>query len=141
MVCYDYTLEFIVKRKPLTREQMINIPWIKEIKFEKYWEEFIQPIKTLLATYDENGFNIKTRRHKDNWDYYNSRWFNIEWINKNTWEKRDNEWFDIKWFHKDTWELYNSKWYDMNWNKKDSNPYDEYLKKKEREAEIRKYLG
>ena len=120
IICYDYTLEFIVEKKPLTKEQMTDIPWIKEIKFEKYWEEFIQTIKALLATYDENGFNIKTWRHKDNGDYYNNRWFNIDWINKDTWEKRDNEWFDIKWFHKDTWELYNSKWYDMNWNKKDS---------------------
>lgn len=138
-ICYDYTLEYMAENKPLNREEMMNIPWIKDVKFDWYWEEFIKTIKAVLTYYDNHYFNIKTKRHADDWSFYNKRWFNIDWINKETWTKWDLQWFDIDWNHKETWTKYNPNWYDINWNK-DVDPFEEFLKKKAHDDEVRRLL-
>lgn len=139
MICEDYTLHFMAENRPLTKREMMNIPWIKDVKLDLYWEEFIKTIKAVLTYYDEHWFNIKTKRHKDDWSFYDKRWFSIEWINRETWDKWDNQWYDIDWIHKDTWTRFNSNWYDIDWNK-DVDPYEEYLKKKAHDDEVRRML-
>ena len=139
MVCEDYTLHFMAENRPLTKWQMMNIPWIKDAKFDWYWEEFIKTIKAVLTYYDNHNFNIKTKRHADTWGFYDNRWFSIDWINKETWTKWDLQWYDIDWYHKDTWTKFNPKWYDIDWNR-DIDPFEEMMKRKAHDDEVRKYL-
>ncbi len=45
VVFKDETLKAISERKPLNKTQFLHINWVWEIKFEKYWRQFIEVIK------------------------------------------------------------------------------------------------
>lgn len=47
MVFSDQVLKTISKHKPKNEKDMLEIKWIKEAKFEKYWNTFLDKIKEL----------------------------------------------------------------------------------------------
>lgn len=136
LVCYDNSLAEMIKLQPISRTEMIKISWIKDVKFEKFWEEFIQTIKYVLSLYDKHWFN-KDWIHK-NGTFFDKYWFNKEWIHKDTWEKCDMRWFDIEHINKETWTEYDKNWLDINW---EIDPIEKAKKEKARNDEIRRLLG
>ena len=93
-VASDLVLWLLARYKPVNKEQFISIPWLKEIKYQKYWEDIINLIISHLkkdwVNIDEHWkekFNIK--RIDKNWKIKLPKIENpkkyIYWQNKYPW--------------------------------------------------------